>query len=43
MLDDSRILGFLREPFTELLKASGKTMIDAKGLKRVANNNFDLS
>jgi hypothetical protein len=43
VLDDSRILGFLREPFTQLLKASGKTMIDAKGLKRVANSNFALS
>jgi hypothetical protein len=27
ILDDARILGFLREPFTKLLKASGKTMI----------------
>jgi hypothetical protein len=43
VLDDSRILGFLREPFTQLLKASGKTMIDAKGLKRATNSNFALS
>jgi hypothetical protein len=36
VLDDARILGFLREPFTSILKSSGKAMIDAKGLKRVA-------
>jgi hypothetical protein len=35
VLDDARILGFLREPFTSVLKSSGKPMIDAKGLKRV--------
>jgi hypothetical protein len=43
VMDDTRILGFLREPFTSVLKSSGKTMIDAPGLKRVAMNNFDLS
>jgi hypothetical protein len=43
VMDDTRILGFLRQPFTSVLKSSGKTMIDAPGLKRVAMNNFDLS
>ena len=42
ILDDARILGFLREPFTSVMKSSGKTPIDAKGLKRVANSNFSL-
>jgi hypothetical protein len=43
VLNEARILGFLREPFTALLKLSGKAMIDAKGLKRVANSNFELT
>ncbi len=43
VLDDTKILGFLREPFTSVLKSSGKAMIDAKGLKRIANSNFELS
>jgi hypothetical protein len=43
VLDDARILGILREPFMSVLKSLGKPMIDAKGLKRVANSNFNLS
>ena len=43
VLNDARILGFLREPFTALLKSSGKAMIDAKGLKCVTNSNFKLT
>jgi hypothetical protein len=42
-LDDARILGFLREPFTSVLKSLGKPMIDAKGLKHAANSNFEVS